>query len=64
MVWLNKEDAVPELLKGVVNLDDFEVGRYLHADGKYSYCIRMITVGMSLKKQAAQENNPDEDGKG
>ncbi|MCY9698217.1 hypothetical protein [Paenibacillus alginolyticus] len=47
--WLNEEKVIPELLKSIVKLDNFEVGEYKHDDGRRDYFIRMANLGMSLK---------------
>ncbi|MFE6799851.1 hypothetical protein [Paenibacillus chitinolyticus] len=49
IVWLSEEKEIPEILKGIVDLIEFEVGEYRHSDGKTDYFIRMVNLGMSLK---------------
>lgn len=47
--WLNEEKVIPELLKNIIKLENFEVGEYKHYDGRSDYFIRLANLGMSLK---------------
>ncbi|MFC5453206.1 hypothetical protein [Paenibacillus aestuarii] len=49
IAWLSDEKEIPQILKGIVNLIEFEVGEYRHFDGNTDYFIRMVNLGLSLK---------------
>jgi hypothetical protein len=49
IVWLSEDKEIPEILKGIVSLIEFEVGEYRHFDGKPDYFIRIVNLGMSFK---------------
>ncbi|GJM70087.1 hypothetical protein HMSSN036_23030 [Paenibacillus macerans] len=45
--WDTQEN---ELLKGLIDLDKYDLGRCLYKDGYYSYCIQKKGLGISLRR--------------